>query len=184
MKRLANPERENNFARHRRGAGIPLQVVRVSLVGLSGVVLRRRLPIACTGVCLTGDVPYKSMHHPMRPRPSFTTVRRLDRWLRRTAAVLAVGAQLALVMSGLGEGRAGLGAGPHVEAAGTSAHYAHDEANCAACFARSLHGAAARTPAPALPSGARTTVRDNRPATTQSSELILSNCSRAPPPVI
>jgi hypothetical protein len=67
----------------------------------------------------------------------------------RAAALLALVAQLALGVAAFGEGREGLGFASHVDPSGTSTHYAHDEAVCAACQARSLHGVV-RLPHPPL----------------------------------
>lgn len=112
------------------------------------------------------------------------SARSLDRWLCRIAASLAVAAQLVLCLSGLVEGKAGIGAASHVESAGTSAHYAHNEATCAACAARSLHGTAAPAASPPAPAGPEPSVNDSGPRTTPSFELAFSHPSRAPPAVI
>ena len=63
-------------------------------------------------------------------------------FLGRAAAVLAFLAQLAIVVAGIGEGRAGIGYAAHVDPGGTSTHYSHNEAQCASCQARSVHGLA------------------------------------------
>lgn len=90
--------------------------------------------------------------------------------LRRLLAVVAVVAQAAVVLSAIAEGRDGIGAAAHVEATGRSAtHYAHDEATCSACQARSLHGGT-----PQLPSGG---------AVLGIAHLAASGVSDAPPPV-
>lgn len=52
--------------------------------------------------------------------------------LWRFASALALLAQCWIAAAPLGEAR-GIGASAHVEASGTSQHYAHDEADCAAC---------------------------------------------------
>lgn len=54
------------------------------------------------------------------------------------AVVLATVSQLAFNLLPLVEGWHGLGAGPHIEAAGITAHYAHTEDTCAACHVRAL----------------------------------------------
>jgi hypothetical protein len=71
-------------------------------------------------------------------------------WLGHLAAILAVVAQLAVAIAPLAE-RTDAGAPAHLDPAGTSAHYVHNDADCAACQARSLHGATARAPSPPLP---------------------------------
>jgi hypothetical protein len=58
-------------------------------------------------------------------------------------AFIAMAAQLAVALSPLAEGRE-RSWGSHVEAAGLHQHYAHNEATCAACQARSIHGATGR----------------------------------------
>src|SRR5256885_17220211 len=68
----------------------------------------------------------------------------------RAAAMLAFLAQLTLIVAGVGEGRARLGFASHIDPAGTSTHYAHDEAVCAACQARSLLGVARSPLAPGV----------------------------------
>jgi len=95
--------------------------------------------------------------------------------------MLAFLAQLTLLVAGVCEGRAGIGYGSHVDPAGTSTHYAHDEAVCAACQARSLHGTARVAPAPTLAA----TVREAEPVATPDSfdhaDHTFENPSRAPP---
>lgn len=55
-------------------------------------------------------------------------------------ALVALIAQLGVALSPLAEGRRP-GMASHVERGGTKLHYAHDEATCAACQARSIHSA-------------------------------------------
>jgi len=76
----------------------------------------------------------------------FRTLRRLGhrRWLSAFVAGLAIVSQLAVVLSPLIEGRDGIGAAAHVDPAGTQAHFAHNDADCAACQVRPVHGTAAR----------------------------------------
>ncbi len=66
------------------------------------------------------------------------------RWLWSTAAVLATVAQLVVAAAPLVEARNGRSADAHMEAGGVTAHYAHNEAACAACQARSIMGTTAR----------------------------------------
>jgi hypothetical protein len=52
--------------------------------------------------------------------------------------------QLVLAVAPLAEGREDRMAS-HVEADGTQTHYAHSDANCISCQARSIHGTTVRT---------------------------------------
>ena len=73
-------------------------------------------------------------------------------WLMLLVAMLATIAQLTVALAPLAEGRESRMAS-HVEAGGSSSHYAHDDAKCISCQARSMHGALPRqvpTPLPAL----------------------------------
>ena len=99
----------------------------------------------------------------------------------RAAALLALLAQLAVGVAALGEARAGLGYASHIDPSGTSTHYAHNEAVCAACQARSLHGVV-RLPHPPLILAPR---RDLAPITAPESRhdsgADAQHLSRAPP---
>lgn len=102
-------------------------------------------------------------------------------YLRRVAAVLAILAQLAIVVAGIGEGRAGVGYAAHVDPGGTSTHYSHNEAQCASCQARSVHGVAGVAHLPVLSARPR-----ELPAVTwfesyHDSSVESQNLSRAPP---
>lgn len=55
-------------------------------------------------------------------------------------------AQVGLALAPIAEGREGPDAAAHVEAAGISTHYAHSDATCATCQARTLLGLAAGGP--------------------------------------
>lgn len=66
------------------------------------------------------------------------------RLLLTVIAFVAMAAQLVVALSPLAEGRE-RSWGSHVEAAGARQHYAHNEATCAACQARSIHGTARRS---------------------------------------
>ncbi len=72
--------------------------------------------------------------------------------LCRSAIYLLVAAQLLLAFAPLMEWQFGADARPHVEAAGTSAHHAHNPADCAACAARGLLAVANHTAQPAIES--------------------------------
>lgn len=119
----------------------------------------------------------------MHRRPELTRTR----WtvLRRLLAVVAVVAQAAVVLTAIGEGRDGIGVASHVEATGPSAtHYAHDEATCAACQARSLHGGTPQLPSSGAELGivhlAASGVSDALPP----APALPTNSARAPPSVI
>ena len=65
-------------------------------------------------------------------------------WLPSVGAALALVAQLGLALTPIGEARVERSSAPHVELAGTSSHYAHNDATCATCQARSLTGLTTR----------------------------------------
>jgi len=99
----------------------------------------------------------------------------------RAAALLALVAQLAVGVGALGEARAGLGYASHIDPSGTSTHYAHDEAVCAACQARSLHGVA-RLPHPPLVIAPRSEMAPiTAPEPHHDSGAHSQHLSRAPP---
>lgn len=82
---------------------------------------------------------------PIRP-PSVTP----RHWLLRLLAFVAITAQLVLALAPLSEGRSATMA-THVETSGAvRGHYAHNEATCPVCQARSIHGATPKEPAPFL----------------------------------
>jgi len=68
----------------------------------------------------------------------------------RPLVCLLVAAQLLLAFAPLMEWQYGADARPHVEAGGTSAHHAHNPADCAACAARALLAAANQTTPPVI----------------------------------
>ena len=68
----------------------------------------------------------------------------------RPLVCLLVAAQLLLAFAPLMEWQYGADARPHVEAGGTSAHHAHNPADCAACAARALLAVANQTAAPVI----------------------------------
>src|SRR5262244_2334714 len=68
------------------------------------------------------------LHRPRRRHP-----------LTLVIAFLALIAQVTVALSPLAEGRRP-GMASHVESGGVKLHYAHDEATCASCQARSIHG--------------------------------------------
>jgi len=114
-----------------------------------------------------------------------TTRRPLERaLLGRVAAILALVAQLALAIAGLGEGQTGVGSVAHFDPGGTSAHYVHNEAVCAACQARSLHGDA-RLPHPQVVAAPpRQSAPVDRLESVNESAVHQQHLSRAPPSLV
>ncbi|HZI43520.1 MAG TPA: hypothetical protein VFD67_17510 [Gemmatimonadaceae bacterium] len=95
--------------------------------------------------------------------------------------MLALLAQLTVMVAGVGEGRAGLGFASHIDPGGTSTHYAHDEAVCAACQVRSLHGVARVPHPPVVPVQPRETLAVLWRESFPDSGIDPHNLSRAPP---
>ncbi len=119
----------------------------------------------------------------MHRRPGLTRTR----WtvLLRLLAVLAMVAQGAVALAAIGEGRDGIGLASHVEATGASAtHYAHDEATCAACQARSLHGGTPQLPSAGAELGTAHQAASGIPGAPPASPALPTNPARAPPSVI
>jgi hypothetical protein len=67
-------------------------------------------------------------------------------------ACLLVAAQVLLAFAPVIEWEFGADARPHVEAAGTSVHHAHNPSDCVACAARGLLAVANQAPEPAITS--------------------------------
>lgn len=92
-------------------------------------------------------------------------------------------AQLTLAIAPLTEGRDDRMAS-HVEAGGAQSHYAHNDATCASCQARSIHGTSPR-PAPAFfDVAARTFVVVESVGLSVSIAAHSPSSPRAPPAVI
>jgi len=70
-------------------------------------------------------------------------------WLSGVIALLAIVAQVVVAIAPLAEERDGRMAS-HVESSGAPGHYTHNEATCAACQARSIHGTISRQSVPLL----------------------------------
>jgi hypothetical protein len=99
-------------------------------------------------------------------------------------AIVAMAVQLVVALAPLAEGRDGRSMSAHVESSGTRGHYTHDDATCASCQARSIHGTTPRVADP-LPSVQREyTVIADRAETDPSSSLYTPANPRAPPFVI
>lgn len=99
----------------------------------------------------------------------------------RAAAILALVAQLALLVACVGEGRNGVGYGSHIDPAGTAKHYVHNEAACASCQARSLHGVARPPHPPTIATLPRESAPVDRLQSFIGSTVDRHNHSRAPP---
>ena len=97
-------------------------------------------------------------------------------------ALVALIAQVTVAFSPLAEGRRGMGS--HVENRGVKLHYAHDEATCASCQARSIHGTprTQAVPVPVLTEVA-TTVAAAR-VVVDDAERFSQDNPRAPPGLI
>jgi hypothetical protein len=112
-------------------------------------------------------------------RISASRILRSPHW--RALVCLVVVAQVLLAFAPLMEWQFGADARPHVEVAGTSAHHAHNPADCAACAARGLVAVANQTAQPVIgllrPVPAGLQVRDEHLALLSQSK----SRPRAPP---
>lgn len=107
--------------------------------------------------------------------------RRRHSWVWRIATAIALLAQCWVAAASLADAR-GLGASAHVEADGTSKHFAHDEASCAACILLALHAPAPSQPSVDLPQpGSSRADVVAPPSAPPTADERPSNPSRAPP---
>jgi hypothetical protein len=104
-------------------------------------------------------------------------------WLFVVIAFLATTAQLAVAFSPLVEGREGR-AFSHVESGGARGHVSHDDATCAACQARSIHGTAPRPSTPLIETEQHSTVALATVERIDSADVRTPTNPRAPPSVI
>ena len=104
-------------------------------------------------------------------------------WLFAVIALLATTAQLAVSLSPLLEGREGR-ATVHVESGGVQKHFLHDDATCAACQARSIHGTTPRVAPPLLAAEPHRMVAVSAVDRVESADVHLPTNPRAPPSVI
>jgi hypothetical protein len=109
--------------------------------------------------------------------------RRHRGWLLSVIALLAMAAQLVVAVAPLAEGRDGRMAS-HVESTGVAGHYTHNEATCAACQARSIHGTTTRQSVPLLSDALAPTRFVGRAERVVESTLRPNDNPRAPPMVI
>jgi hypothetical protein len=70
-------------------------------------------------------------------------------WLYSVLSILVMTAQLVVAFAPLAESR-DRRMDSHIESGGAQTHRAHNDAACAACQARSIHGSAPRVAVPAL----------------------------------
>jgi len=98
-------------------------------------------------------------------------------------AFLATLAQVVVALAPLAEGRDGRMAS-HVEANGSAKHFTHNDANCAACQARSIQGTTAATPSPLPLTSLAPTTRISDADLVPSADHYLQDNPRAPPTVI
>lgn len=100
----------------------------------------------------------------------------------RLAAVLALLAQaVATLVAPIAEARAQHSTPAHVEAGGTSRHWAHDPTDCAACLALRMVGAPSVPADPAPPGAERATQRPAEPQGIAHDGGATQQFSRAPP---
>ena len=105
-------------------------------------------------------------------------------WLWHLVVVLAAVSQFSGVLLPLVEGREGRGMGAHIEAAGKTGHYVHDEATCGACHVRSMHGRVALPPRAPVPGHVAIVPHGAAPDRPSLAEHVSANPTRAPPSVI
>ena len=103
---------------------------------------------------------------------------------RRTAAAALFALQGVLAVSPVLERRHEVQRDAHVEAQGSRHLFAHDEATCTVCAARSLLGDVPPQPAGLLPAATSRCVEIAYSAVVLSVERALDNHSRAPPVLI
>jgi hypothetical protein len=110
-----------------------------------------------------------------RPR-----VRFLGRRFFAFFALLAMFAQSVVAIAPLAEGRTAR-MSSHVEANGSASHFTHNEANCVACQARSLHAPAPATDHPPIADGHAMVARPRVATVIASADQYPPANPRAPP---
>jgi hypothetical protein len=93
-------------------------------------------------------------------------------------------AQFVVAIAPLAEGRQGRSMSAHVESGTTKGHYAHDDATCASCQARSIHGTTAKADVGILPVAPAAFVVATVVDRIDSAALFPQTNPRAPPSVI
>jgi hypothetical protein len=104
-------------------------------------------------------------------------------WLLTAIAFVALAAQLVVALVPLAEGRDARFAS-HIEAQGVRTHFTHDDATCAACQARSIHGTTTRTHVSPEPDALAPTIAVTAVTRLASADLHFQDNPRAPPSVI
>lgn len=110
--------------------------------------------------------------------------RRQRSWLFSVFASLALAAQFVVAIVPLAEGRQGRSMSAHVESGTTKGHYAHNEATCASCQARSMHGTTAKADISLLYASAVSTKVAAAVDHVVSATLSAQTNPRAPPSVV
>jgi hypothetical protein len=95
-------------------------------------------------------------------------------------ALLAMFAQSVVAVAPLAEGRTAR-MSSHVESHGTPSHFTHNEANCAACQARSLHASSPTSEHPPIPEKPAAISRPSATVLVVSAEQSPQANPRAPP---
>jgi len=107
----------------------------------------------------------------------------LDRRLFAFFALLAMFAQAVVAIAPLAEGRTAR-MSSHVEANGSASHFTHNEANCVACQARSLHASAPAQDHEPISHEHAAVVRPRGAFVTASADRHPQDNPRAPPTLI
>lgn len=105
----------------------------------------------------------------------------LPRWLFTLGVSLALVSQFGVLAAQIGEMWQGANTASHVEPVGTSRHFAHNDATCPACQARSTTSAASRHVMPSLPHATLATAPVLAAVASPRSRAPSHTQSRAPP---
>jgi hypothetical protein len=109
---------------------------------------------------------------------------RRSNWLFTAFAVFATVVQLVVALAPLGEGRVARTLSAHVETGGATGHVSHNEATCASCQARSIHGTISRPAVAIAVSATACSVAVAGIVRVVSTDLHLQSNPRTPPVVI
>jgi hypothetical protein len=104
-------------------------------------------------------------------------------WLYTVLTLVVMTAQLVVAFAPLGESR-DRRMDSHVESGGAQTHRAHNDAVCAACQARSIHGSTPRLPVPVVDAASPTAITAAAAERSASHESHSPGNPRAPPSVI
>jgi len=103
------------------------------------------------------------------------------RWLYAIGVVAAFVSQITVAFSPLVEAREGPGFAAHVERGGTSSHYAHNDATCITCQARTLTGPTERPDTTPTPNSVTATPIARTIAAAIAADVANPKNPRAPP---